>query len=126
MTRADKLLLAAVLLCALLGLMTIYRHFFAPLDQLSPAHATITAEGKVLRTIDLDPAARKIIQISGRLGAATVEVADGKIRMLEANCPEQTCVKQSWIQTPGSTIVCLPGEIIIHVDGPATVDAVTR
>ena len=127
MTRADKYLLAGLLLCALLGLLTIYRHFFNPLAQHLPAQATITAEGKVLQTIDLDPAAaRQIIQISGRLGAATVEVADGKIRMLASNCPEQTCVKQSWIQTPGSTIVCLPGEIIIHVDGAATVDAVTR
>jgi hypothetical protein len=46
--------------------------------------------------------------------------------MREANCPEQICVKQSWIQAPGSTIVCLPGEIIIHIDGLAPVDAVTR
>ena len=127
MTRGDKVLIAAVLLCALLGLLTIYRHFFASLDQLFPAQATITVAGKVLRTIDLDPAGGKeMMQISGRLGPATVEVADGRIRMLEANCPEQICVKQSWIQSPGSTIVCLPGEIIIHIDGPAPVDAVTR
>ncbi|PKN13129.1 MAG: hypothetical protein CVU69_03790 [Deltaproteobacteria bacterium HGW-Deltaproteobacteria-4] len=127
MTRADKLLIAAILFCALLGLLTIYRHFFTSSDQLLPAQATITVEGKVLRTIDLDPASGKeMMQIVGRLGPATVEVAEGRIRMLEANCPEQICVKQSWIQSPGATIVCLPGEIIIHIDGPAPVDAVTR
>lgn len=127
MTRSDKVLIAAVLLCALAGMVMIYRHFFTSTEQLSPAQATIKAEGKVLRTIDLDPAGgNEIIQIAGRLGPATVEVAAGKIRMREANCPEQICVKQSWIQSPGSTIVCLPGEIIIHVDGPAPVDAVTR
>lgn len=127
MTRGDKLLIAAVLLCALLGLLTIYRHFVISSDQRFPAQATITVEGKVLCTIDLDPAAgQELMQIAGRLGPATVEVADGKIRMREANCPEQICVKQSWIASPGSTIVCLPGEIIIYVDGPAPVDAVTR
>ena len=127
MTRADKLLIAAILLCALFGLAKIYRHFFAPLDQLFPAQATITSAGKVVRTIDLDPAGGKqILQVSGRLGAATVEVVEGKIRMLAANCPNQICVKQGWIQEPGATIVCLPGEIIIHLEGPAPVDAVTR
>lgn len=127
MTRADKLLTAAILLCALLGLLKIYWHFFAPLDQLFPPQATITTQGKVVRTIDLDPAGGKqILHVSGRLGPAAVEVAGGKIRMLAANCPEQICVKQGWIQNPGASIVCLPGEIIIHLDGPTTVDAVTR
>lgn len=120
-------MIAAVLLCALLGLLMIYRHFFTSSDQLFPAQATITVEGKVFQTIDLDPVGGKqMVQIAGRLGPATVEVEGGKIRMLEATCPEQICVKQSWIQSPGSTIVCLPGEIIIHIDGPAMVDAVTR
>jgi len=127
MTRADKLLIVAILLCALFGLAKIYRHFFTPLDQLFPAQATITAEGNVVRTIDLDPAGGKLtLQVSGRLGPATVEVDRGKVRMLAANCPNQICVKQGWIQNPGASIVCLPGEIIIHLDGPATVDAVTR
>jgi hypothetical protein len=127
MTRADKVLIAAVLLCALLGLVTIYRHFFISADQLLPTQATITVAGKVLHTIDLDPVGgNEMMQITGRLGPATVEVAGGRIRMREANCPEQICVKQSWIQAPGSTIVCLPGEIIIHIDGLAPVDAVTR
>jgi len=127
MTRADKFLIAAILLCALLGLAKIYQHFFTPLDQLFSAQATITAGGQVVRTIDLDPAGDKMtLQVSGRLGLATVEVAGRKIRMLAANCPEQICVKQGWIEDPGASIVCLPGEIIIHIDGPAAVDAVTR
>lgn len=127
MTRADKFLIAAILLCSLLGLVKIYRHFFAPLNQLFPAQATITTRDQVLHTFALDPAAdKKSFHVSGRLGAATIEVANGKIRMQEANCPEQICVKQGWIQEPGASIVCLPGEIIIHIDGPAPVDAVTR
>jgi hypothetical protein len=127
MTRADKLLTAAILLCALIGLAKIYHHFFIPLAQLSPAQATITAKGNVIRTIDLDPAgAKQTLQITGRLGSATVEVDKGKVRMLAATCPNQICVKQGWIQNSGASIVCLPGEIIIHLDGPTTVDAVTR
>lgn len=127
MTRADKFLIAAILLCALLGMRQMYTHFFTSLDQLFPAQATISSEGRVLRTIALDSGHDKmILPVSGRLGAATVEVAGGKIRMLEANCPEQICVKQGWIGDPGASIVCLPGEIVIHIDGPAAVDAVTR
>jgi hypothetical protein len=127
MTRADKFLTAAILLCALFGLAKICRHFITPTDQLFPAQATIIADGNVVRTIALDPsAAKQTLKISGRLGPATVEVAGGKIRMLEANCPEQICVKQGWIQDPGASIVCLPGEIVIHLDGQTAVDAITR
>ena len=127
MTRADKLLTVAILLCALFGLAKIYRHIFTPLDQFLPTQATISCEGKVLRTIDLDPGAGKqILHVSGRLGPATIEVAGGKIRMRAANCPEQICVKQGWIENPGTSIVCLPGEIIVHLNGPTAVDAVTR
>lgn len=127
MTRADKLLIAAILLCALLGTRQIYRHFFPSFAQLSPVQATISSAGQVLRTIELDPGqGRMILQVSGRLGPAKVEVAGGKVRMLEANCPEQICVRQGWIKDPGAAVVCLPGEIVIHIDGPATVDAVTR
>lgn len=127
MTRADKFLTAVILLCALFGLGNIYRHFFTPSGQLFPVQAKISYQGKVLRTIDLVPGNDKmILQVSGRLGPATVEVEGGKIRILEANCPNQICVKQGWIQNPGASIVCLPGEIIIHIDGQAAVDAVTR
>lgn len=127
MTRADKFLAAGILLVALLGLMLTYRHLFISTGEPLPTHAVISAQGKVVRTITLDPnGGESTFLINGRIGAATVEVVGAKIRMREANCSNQICVKQGWIEHPGESIVCIPGEILIHIDGAATVDAVTR
>jgi hypothetical protein len=49
-----------------------------------------------------------------------------RIRMKEANCPDKICVRQGWIEKPGDSIVCIPGEIIIRIEGAAPLDAVTR
>lgn len=127
MTRADKFLAATILGVALLGLVLTYRHLFTSAGQVAPTQAIIRVQGQVVRTIDLDPdGVHSTFLVSGRLGAATVEVSDAKIRMHEATCLGQICVKQGWITHPGESIVCVPGEIVIHLTGPSTVDAVTR
>ena len=59
------------------------------------------------------------------------EIRDGQVRMIEANCPDHLCMKQS-IDSRGGTIVCLPNKVVIegekksgsHGDSP-DFDAVT-
>jgi hypothetical protein len=127
MTRADKFLIAVIILVALGGLGLGYRNLFSAKDLRHPAKATISVQGKVLRTLDLDSGKKgEIFPVSGRCGTATVEVGAGRIRVATAKCPEQICVKQGWVDRPGEAIVCLPGEIVIRIDGPTAVDAVTR
>lgn len=128
MNRADKVLTAAILIISLAGLVMTYRHLFTSTGLSSPATAVISVGGKVLRSITLLPDAggTTTIPVPGLLGTATVEISGAKIRMGEAPCPHQICVKQGWIEHPGESIVCIPGEIVIHINGAATVDAVTR
>lgn len=44
-----------------------------------------------------------------------VEVNNKKIRVKDANCKDQVCVKQGWKSRPGQTIVCLPHKFLIEV-----------
>jgi len=55
-----------------------------------------------------------------------VEVEGKRIRMMEAPCAGKICVNQKWIENPGQIIVCIPGEILIRIEGTAPLDAVTR
>lgn len=127
MTRADKLLTAAILLIALAGVMLISRLLFFSQRSLFSQQAIVTVHGQVERRIDLIPGTPAAsVVINGRLGPSVVEVSGGKIRMREAGCPQQICIRQGWIENLGESIVCLPGEIVIRIDGQAPVDAVSR
>lgn len=44
-----------------------------------------------------------------------IEIAGDKIRMKEADCGDQICVRRGWVTKNGETIVCLPHKLVIEV-----------
>ena len=50
-------------------------------------------------------------------GTNTIEIKGGKVRMLEAQCPNRLCVHQGWIGFEGQSIVCLPNKVTVSVCG---------
>ena len=44
-----------------------------------------------------------------------MEVSEGKIRVCEADCPDQVCVNQGWISSEAVPIVCLPHKLMIEI-----------
>lgn len=57
----------------------------------------------------------------------TVEIRDHRIRVLSADCPDQTCVKMGWLTSAAAPIVCLPHRLVIEfTDSADGLDAVTR
>lgn len=50
-----------------------------------------------------------------------VECDSGRIRVAEANCPDQVCVHTGWISHPGQAVACVPGGVLIKLIG--TIDA---
>ena len=46
-----------------------------------------------------------------------IEIRDGRVRMIEASCPNHLCIRQSWISLEGQSIVCLPNKVIVTVHG---------
>ena len=47
----------------------------------------------------------------------TIEIKDGRVRMLEASCPNHLCIRQGWIRFEGQSIVCLPNKVTVIVRG---------
>ena len=47
----------------------------------------------------------------------TIEIKDGRVRMLEASCPNHLCIRQGWIKFEGQSIVCLPNKVTVIVRG---------
>ena len=46
-----------------------------------------------------------------------IEIKDGRVRMLEASCPNHLCIRQGWIRFEGQSIVCLPNKVTVIVRG---------
>jgi len=73
-------------------------------------------------------------EIVGRAGERNlIEIYDGGVRMAEANCPDQWCVRKGAVPPGADIIVCLPHRLIVRwvepegaPDGFDDVDVVTR
>lgn len=56
---------------------------------------------------------------------------DGRIRFAQADCPDQICVRTGWISRPGQIAACVPGRLILKIEGqsgedPDAVDVIVR
>ena len=80
--------------------------------------ARITRDGILLEEIDLERVEEAYaFTLEDESGANTVLVEPGRIRVLEADCPDQICVKQGFISDSGLPIVCLPHKLMIEITG---------
>lgn len=63
------------------------------------------------------------------LGTNLIEIKDGRVRVEEADCPNQDCVHQGWIDAAGEQIVCLPHKLTVDIvdeSAKTTYDVVGR
>lgn len=118
MRKNDILLAGVVLFIALLGFL-----FYTSLGRQAAATITVTVDGEIYGTYSLERDQEISIGKTNRL-----MIEDGKADMIEADCPDQICVKHKTISKNKESIVCLPNKVIVEVVGgeEADLDAVTN
>nr|WP_213535619.1 NusG domain II-containing protein [Lactococcus nasutitermitis] len=83
-------------------------------SQKAGAMAQLRVHGKVVRDFDLNK--NQIWTYRAKDGDYNkIEVRNGKIAVIKANCRDQIDVKQGFISKVGQTIVCLPHSLVIQV-----------
>lgn len=89
--------------------------------------AIISQNNTVIEKVELNRiTGRYLINYYGEY-PGTIEVNNGKIRFLSAECPDQVCVNTGWIDRPGQIAVCLPAGVIIKIEGVQTdLDIIVR
>ena len=102
-----------VIVCLLLGAVAATA---ARLRRRREGCPTPTRDGVLLEEIDLDKVEepRSFVLEDGS-GTNTVQMEKGRIRILEADCPDQVCVNQGWISSGAVPIICLPHRLIIEI-----------
>lgn len=106
-TLADRLLFILLVSVSITGI-------FISREALSKgAEVIVEIDGKPAYTLPL--CTDKLLSVDGPYGITSIEIHDGKVRVKEAHCRNQICVKEGWISK--GVIVCLPNKLVIVVGG---------
>lgn len=87
----------------------------------------IISDGRVIESIDLSSSDDREIVVAYEGRTNTIEIKDGKIRVIDAECPDHTCMRMGALKSAALPIVCLPNRLVIaFAEGSSVPDAVTR
>lgn len=79
--------------------------------------AVLSVDGKKIKTFDLTDSSQaytyRYEDADGDYNL--IEVKGERIRIKEADCGDQICVRRGWIDQSGETIVCLPHKLLIEI-----------
>ncbi|HWR40476.1 MAG TPA: NusG domain II-containing protein [Patescibacteria group bacterium] len=120
LTRADKGLIGILLVLALggIGLGVLYR------PATENGAAEISVAGQLVRTVPLRDGYREDIRLEHGQHFNLIEVRDRQVRIREADCPDQICVRAGWASLGQQQIVCLPHLLVIKIVPRVGADAV--
>lgn len=84
-------------------------------------YVTVTVDKNLYGTYSLNQ--EQIIEIRLEDGSLNIlQIAAGRADMVEADCPDKTCVRQKAISHDQETIVCLPHRIVVTIEGGQSSD----
>lgn len=80
--------------------------------------AKVYQNGRCIHTVELSQVEEAYeLPVETDDGVNRIRVEPGRICMLSADCPDQTCVKMGWSdECAGNTIVCLPHRLAIQME----------
>ena len=80
-------------------------------------YVEIEVKGKLYKKLPLDNSRDERIQIDTDLGSNVIEVVNGKVKIIDADCPDKICIQDGSISKPGDILVCLPHKVVVSVKG---------
>jgi hypothetical protein len=107
LTFADRILIVftAVVAVSSFSLITLF----------SPAGASILVEVNGLSVYKASLRQDSEFSVKGTRGELLLEVRDGGIRVVRADCPNRICVRTGSRSHSGDVIVCVPNKVVIRV-----------
>ena len=113
MKRLDVILIPIIIILSII-----------PLIYSSGEKSSIVRISSNNKIFDYDITKDRVINIPGTLGDTVVEIKNKKVRILNSPCPNHTCMRSSISRYPES-LVCLPNDVIIQIEGEGETDALT-
>lgn len=111
MTKGDKITAVIIILISL----TLFIGINATQINSGKNYASIQIDSKEVEKITLGQSSKKQYTYETEYGLNIIEVDNEKIHMHEADCDDQICVRQGYIENSGEMIVCLPNRFIVEI-----------
>ncbi len=123
--RWDVIIILLLILSSFLPLVV----FALQEEDSSEKQAILRVDGQEIKRFDLVEGQKKYTYLyedeDGDYNL--IEIDGGRIRIKEADCGDQICVRRGWAKENGETIVCLPHKLVIEIsaiDGSDTDDLI--
>ncbi|HLQ40804.1 MAG TPA: NusG domain II-containing protein [Tetragenococcus sp.] len=118
----DSVIILALILCSFIPVIIFYLQQKEP--QPADKQAVLRIDGEEIRRFDLVEGQKgytyKYTDKDGEYNL--IEIKGDQIRIKEANCGDQICVRRGWAKKNGETIVCLPHKLVLEVNDAKTDD----
>lgn len=91
--------------------------FYLPRSQSGDLTVVISTGGEETERVKLNSFTEAIVTHNGYTLRITAE--GGGVQVADSDCPTQDCVHTGTITHAGQSIVCLPAQVIVHLEGGA-------
>lgn len=115
--RFDALVALAVVLLAVVSALC----FYLPKNQSGALTVVIDISGQEVLRVPLSDFTEATVTSRGY----TLHIAaeGGAVSVTDSDCPTQDCVHTGAISRAGQSIVCLPAQVVVHLEGASGTDA---
>jgi hypothetical protein len=107
LTLGDKILIL-FLVCAVLGSFFVVGAWAVP-----GTTVVVQVDGKMVQKASL--LENRVIHVRGAEGSLTVEIKEGRVSVIEAECPNHVCIRTGWRSRGGDVIVCVPNKCVVRI-----------
>lgn len=124
MKKNDIKIIVGVLVIA--GLFYLFNQYRLSKMDSNNLYVEINVDGEVYEKVSLDE--EKEMKIETKHGVNIIKIHDHGVEMIEANCPDQICVKSGFITKTDNPIVCLPNRVYVEIVGDSEdeIDAISE
>ncbi|PKM51337.1 MAG: hypothetical protein CVV02_06955 [Firmicutes bacterium HGW-Firmicutes-7] len=78
--------------------------------------AEIYYDGELYESVSLREV-NKLVVVETTIGTNVIEVNEGNVTMIEADCPDKICLHTGTIKKANRSIVCLPNKVHVQIKG---------
>ena len=119
MTKWDKYLIIIIMLISISSIF--YMKYIA--TNQGEKYVLVEVNGLEYKKITIDNNKEsRYLDINTKYGYNKLEVRNGKVRVIEANCKDKLDISQGFIENTGQVIVCLPNRMVVEIKSEKTPD----
>ena len=111
--RFDTLVALTVALLAIVSALL----FYLPRSQTGVLTVVVTVSGQEVQRTPLSEFTAADVAHNGY--TLHIAAANGGVAVTSSDCPTQDCVHTGVITRAGQSIVCLPAQVVVHLEGTA-------